>query len=84
LKEQTMVRPVSLVIALVLVSSASSAFALPQFRPQGTPEERACKSDAHRFCRDAIPDQFRVLSCLQTNRAKITRACRGVLESHGQ
>jgi hypothetical protein len=52
---------------------------------QGTPEEqRACNPDATRYCVDAIPDTFRVLACLQQHREKLTKACRGVLEAHGQ
>jgi len=53
--------------------------------PQGTPEERAaCAPDVHRFCENALPDTFRVLQCLQANRGRISRACREVLERHGQ
>ena len=52
---------------------------------KGTPEEQAaCRPDSTRFCRDAEPDTFRVLACLQHNRQKISVACRRVLESHGQ
>jgi hypothetical protein len=51
----------------------------------GTPQEQAaCAGDAHRFCRDYIPDNSKVLSCLQAEREKITKACRQVLENHGQ
>lgn len=52
---------------------------------EGTPQEQAaCRPDSNKFCREAEPDSFRVLSCLQRNRAKLSRACRRVLESHGQ
>lgn len=52
---------------------------------EGTPQEQAaCRPDSNKFCRDAEPDQLRVLSCLQRNRAKLSKACRRVLESHGQ
>ena len=52
---------------------------------QGTPEEQAaCRPDSNKFCRDAEPDTFRVLACLQRNRLKISVTCRRVLESHGQ
>jgi hypothetical protein len=52
---------------------------------QGTQQEQqACQRDAVRYCKDAMPDTFRVLACLQTNRTKISKACRAVLESHGQ
>ena len=71
-----------IVIAMLLMSNA--AFAQTQFRPQSSPEDRACRGDARRFCRDAIPDQFRVLACLQAHRARLSHACRGVLENNGQ
>jgi hypothetical protein len=81
-KELTMVRGFCLLIALLVISSAASA-QNNQFRPHNTPEDRACRSDAHRFCRDEIPDEFRVGSCLQAHRDKISRACRAMLEGHG-
>jgi hypothetical protein len=53
--------------------------------PQGTPEERAaCQPDVQRYCESALPDTMRVLHCLQTNRRRISVACRRVLENHGQ
>jgi hypothetical protein len=52
---------------------------------QGTPEEQAaCAPDSTKFCRDAIPDSFRVLACLQEHRKSLRRVCQKVLEDHGQ
>jgi hypothetical protein len=52
---------------------------------QGTPEEQvACRSDATRFCSQAFPDSFRVLDCLRQHQSKLRKACRAVLEAHGQ
>jgi hypothetical protein len=52
---------------------------------QGTPEEQAaCAPDSTKFCRDAIPDTFRVLACLQENRNKLRKVCLKVLEDHGK
>lgn len=52
---------------------------------EGTPEEQAaCAPDSTRFCRDAIPDNLRVLSCLQDHRKSLRKACLKVLEAHGQ
>ena len=67
--------------------SFAQSFAQLPFIPlaEGTPEDRAaCEGDARRYCRDAIPDNMRVLACLQQNRQRISRACRGVLEKYGQ
>lgn len=84
-------------LAAILICSATGARAqAPSKQPapfpspfqnmfQGTPEEQAaCRPDSNKFCRDAEPDTFRVLACLQRNRLKISVACRRVLESHGQ
>jgi hypothetical protein len=42
-----------------------------------------------KFCKELIKDGadadvFGILSCLQTNRPKISKACNEVLASHGQ
>ena len=75
-----------------LIGCAAVALAQPlplPFPPiidtQGTPEERAaCYPDVQRYCRTETSDTFRVLTCLQNNRARISPACRGVLQRHGQ
>jgi hypothetical protein len=79
--EPIMVRSVSLIFAVFLISSAASAQS--QNQDENTPEARACHSDARRFCRDDIPDQFKVGSCLQMHKDKLSRACKDVLASHG-
>jgi len=76
-----MVRSVSVIVAVILMSSA--ALAQAQDPQQNTAEDRACRSDAHRFCKGDIPDQFKVGSCLQMNKDKLSRACKAMLASHG-
>ena len=67
----------ALALAL-LVTSVPVAFA------QGTPQERqACTRDAQHFCRKDLGDDGAVQNCLQTNRARLSRACKSVFESHG-
>jgi hypothetical protein len=52
---------------------------------EGTPQEQAaCAADAHRYCRDDIPDTLRVLGCLKTERSRISKPCQQVLINHGQ
>jgi hypothetical protein len=81
--------------ALALIQILSSeGFAAGEKQPtsppagglfEGTPEEQAaCAPDSTKFCRDAIPDTFRVLACLQENRKKLRKVCLKVLEDHGQ
>ena len=74
---------------LVMCSAPASAQLpfppLPLPLPPGTPEDRAaCQADVQRFCESALPDTNRVLQCLQTNRRRISVACREVLEKYGQ
>ena len=75
-----MVRSVSLLIAVLLTSGAALAQTYPH---EDTPEDRACRFDARHFCKDDIPDQFKVGSCLQAHKDRLTRACKTVLDGHG-
>jgi hypothetical protein len=64
---------VAIVIANVAVAMA-----------QGTPREhQACTRDAQRFCRKDLGNDGAVQGCLQTNRARLSRACSQVFASHG-
>ena len=47
-------------------------------------DRAACEADVKRHCQSAIPDQLRVLGCLQDNRKRISQACQGVLVKYGQ
>jgi hypothetical protein len=56
---------------------------------QGDARERAaCRPDVMRFCKQIIKDTnddvISILNCLQSNRARISKACNQVLVSHGQ
>jgi hypothetical protein len=76
----------ALIVFVLLTGGTAWAQQPPPPGPfQGTPEEqRACRPDSMRFCRDAVPNDMAVLACLQANRARISKACRQVLEAHGQ
>jgi hypothetical protein len=76
------------------ISIAICAFVLgisgvQQVAAQGTEQEHAaCRQDVRRFCRAELQrnpdDTLSITGCLQANRARISRACRSVLASHGQ
>ena len=73
----------TMLTALVVMGGSP---ALPAIASQGTPKEQAaCRPDVHQFCSSIKPGSNDVmfLLCLQTNRAKLSKACRDVLESHG-
>jgi hypothetical protein len=67
------------------LSVSTGAIAQQQQR-SGTPEEqKACSRDVQRFCRPVIDQgDLVILSCLQQNRTKLTKACNQVLVDHGQ
>jgi len=67
----------ALAVAIVIAS-------IPAAVAQGTPQERqACTRDAQRFCRKDLGNDDAVQNCLQTNRARLSRACSRVFASHG-
>jgi len=74
-----MVRSVSVLFAVLLMSGAALAQTYPH---ENTPGDRACRGDARRFCKDDIPDQFKVGSCLQAHKDRLTRGCRAMLDGH--
>jgi Cysteine rich repeat len=47
-------------------------------------EQNACFRDANRFCADDIPDQMKVLACLQQHRKRLSKGCAKVLQDNGQ
>jgi hypothetical protein len=76
----------SIVVALALASGIGSANAYPQRQqyPQqqhmGTPQQqRACHSDAARFCRHSR-DDFATADCLRAHIDRLRSACRRVLQ----
>lgn len=88
-----MKRCAAAILSLLVLSGTALAQKDERAQPGGTPgglfkgtpqEEAACRPDATRYCLDEMPDNFRVLSCLQKNRTKLHKACLQVLEAHGQ
>ena len=72
-----------ILLGLGVAAHAEIRLPIPNF--EGTPEEQAaCKPDSQRFCKEAMPDTFLVLACLQKNRHRISSACQKVLANHGQ
>ena len=89
-----MFRP-SLSVAMVLIATLSvqaqgmqqqqQQQRAPNPNYQGTAiDQDACEAPAVKFCKAEIPDQFRVLACLQRNRPNIGKACQAVLSAYGQ
>lgn len=84
-------------LAILMVSTATPSQAqlpgstnpplpLPPFlTPRGTAEDqRNCRPDAVRLCKDVMGNDDQVLRCFQANRAQLSPSCRGVLEKYGR
>ncbi len=70
---------IRLALAFVLLVAS-----IPVAMAQGSPQERqACTRDAQRLCRQDLGNDGAVQGCLQMNRAKLSKSCRQVFESHG-
>jgi hypothetical protein len=74
-----------MVLSLLSVTASTAAFA-QQGQHSGTEQEqKACSRDVSKFCRPLMDQgDLVILSCLQQNRPKLTKACNQVLVSHGQ
>jgi len=84
-------------LAILMVSAATPSLAqlpgstnppipLPPFlTPRGTPEDqRACRPDAVRLCKEIIDQDDAVLRCFQANRRQLSPPCLAVLEKYGR
>lgn len=62
-------------IAVLIAAPLSAALA------QGTPAQRAaCRPDVTKFCKGKGEDPGVLLSCLESNKDKISEKCRKVIE----
>jgi hypothetical protein len=67
-------------LVVMLGSSAASAGERGGSGRSGTDaEQRACMPDVFRLCSEAIPDEKRIVACLKSKKAKLSRACRKVM-----
>ena len=64
-------------LALVVLSLSMTGPALCQsgLRSQ---QQTACEDDAYRLCPDEIPDEARVTSCMERQKAKLSPGCRAM------
>lgn len=65
-------------IAVIIASTPAIAQQAPT-----RAEQLACRSDAQKFCREQIGNPPQMNACLKANKAKLSEACRGVVESRG-
>ena len=71
-------------LASATASSLAQGMVVPFPGFQGSRNDQdACKPAVFKFCKEALPDTFRILHCLQQNRPRIGKACQQVLSSNG-
>ncbi len=78
-----MTRNLFLIVFLIVSNAAWAETVQNGGMPHNKAEERACGGDARRLCKEALGDDFRVGSCLQDHKDRLSRACRTILDGHG-
>jgi len=67
-------------IGVLLAAGTLSAAAQSGPTPQ---EQMACRGDAGKFCAEHAGKPPQMNACLRDNKAKLSEACRKVVEAHG-
>ncbi|TWA93864.1 hypothetical protein [Bradyrhizobium stylosanthis] len=70
-------------ITLITLSGLAGVPAFAQGHMGTQQEQNACSRDASRLCRKELGNDGAVQSCLQANRAKLSKSCSKVFASHG-
>ena len=70
-------------ITLTTLGGLSNAPIFAQGHAGTSQEQQACSRDASRLCRKDLGNDGAVQGCLQANRARLSRSCSKVFESHG-
>jgi hypothetical protein len=70
----------TLYVSLALLADVTLASA--QSAPTAS-EQMTCRGDAGKFCAEHIGKPPQMNACLRENKARLSEACRKVVESHG-
>ncbi len=66
----------------LIIAAALALLAGPALAQDFTAEQRAaCKGDYETFCKGTVPGGGRVLACLSKESAKLSAACRKVVDA---
>jgi hypothetical protein len=65
----------ALALVVLLLSMTSPALSQSDLRSR---QQTACEDDAYRLCPDEIPDEARVSSCMERQKAKLSPGCRAM------
>jgi hypothetical protein len=87
-KNRTARKGLAALIALCAFIFGSQQLSAQPMRQGNEQERAACRHDVRRFCQAELQrnpdDMLSITGCLQANRLRISRTCRGALTSHGQ
>ena len=75
---------IALGVALVIGGLATQGAAFAQEHRGTLEQQMACTPDVWRLCSDQIPDENRIVACLQANTPQLSSACRAVFQSNNQ
>ena len=75
--KSTTLKSAALALALVFAGIAQAS-AEPTMQ-----EKMACRADAETLCSQFIGKASQMRACLEQNKAKLSTACRAVVEAHG-
>jgi hypothetical protein len=76
--------PLAFSVMLPLLGTGALAQQQPQQQENGTAAERmACTADYQKFCAGVSPGDGRALACLSKQKAKLSPACRAVIDKRG-
>ena len=75
---------IALGAALVIGGLAMQGAAFAQEHRGSLEQQMACTPDVWRLCSDQIPDENRIVACLQANTPLLSSACRAVFQSNNQ
>ncbi len=68
-------------VAGLTVTLAGGSSAMAQEHRGTMQQQMACTPDVFRLCGSAIPDENRIVACLQANTPQLSAPCRAVFES---
>jgi hypothetical protein len=75
---------IALGVALVIGGLVTQGAAFAQEHRGTLEQQMACTPDVWRLCSDQIPDENRIVACLQQNTPQLSSACRAVFQSNNQ
>ena len=84
-------RQTAAALLVLMFSGPALAQSSPGIQPNSTDTNKmkkdthnACFRDVNRYCSDAIPDEMKILACLQDHRKRLSKGCEKLLKENGQ